>query len=576
MSAFFSCSRTCCFSWSESFCRAKLALTRSRLAWEGSLMLGMAARAEESDSALPTLLATSLMMGAAIRELTAPGVSSGVCGEKASLISRAARCASVSLITCPLTTAAVSAVPQPDTDRAAAMTTAASGPRKVRSAFTDNPFRFLPGLPGLGRGGRGGDAGGVAHAVEQHGADEVAGPLQHCSVAQGSATHPRRHRLGHENRTDRVLDERLRVQPLQPQLGRLAQLDGPEAHEVALHADVGDARLARDGAQPGHLDEVAHRLRRCAVAVDQRGLDLGEGGLVDDTGELLVGLEPQTLARDVVVRQVGVDGQLDLDLGRRALAVAAEVGHRLAHEAHIEVEADPCDVAGLLTAEQVAGAADLEVLHRDLDAGPEVGVAGNRLQAVVRRLGHRLLGRVEEVAVGPLPPTADPPAELVQLAQAEDVGPLHDQGVGVGDVQARLDDRGADEHVELLVPEVEDDLLQLVLTHLAVGRRDARLGDQLADAGGGPLDRAHLVVHEEDLALAQQLAADGRRDLLLLVGADVGQDGVALLRRGGQGGHIGDADMARTSTAVRSVLSCSLCSTPNRCSSSTMTRPRSL
>ncbi|CPU65257.1 Uncharacterised protein [Mycobacteroides abscessus] len=39
---------------------------------------------------------------------------------------------------------------------------------------------------------------------------------------------------------------------------------------------------------------------------------------------------------------------------------------------------------------------------------------------------------------------------------------------------------------------------------------------------------------------------------------------------------IGVADMASTSTLVRSCLSVSLCSTPNRCSSSMMTRPRSL
>ena len=129
----------------------------------------------------------------------------------------------------------------------------------------------------------------------------------------------------------------------------------------------------------------------------------------------------------------------------------------------------------------------------------------------------------------------------MQLAEAEAVGALDDQGVGVGDVQAGLDDRGADEHVELLVPEVEDDLLEPVLAHLAVGGGDAGLGHQLADAGGGPLDRGHLVVDEEDLALAQQLAPDRRGDLLLVVRADEGEDGVPLLRRGGQGGHLADA-----------------------------------
>ena len=38
---------------------------------------------------------------------------------------------------------------------------------------------------------------------------------------------------------------------------------------------------------------------------------------------------------------------------------------------------------------------------------------------------------------------------------------------------------------------------------------------------------------------------------------------------------MGVADMASTSTSVRSRLRYSLCSTPNRCSSSRMTRPRS-
>ena len=38
---------------------------------------------------------------------------------------------------------------------------------------------------------------------------------------------------------------------------------------------------------------------------------------------------------------------------------------------------------------------------------------------------------------------------------------------------------------------------------------------------------------------------------------------------------IGVADMLSTSTEVRSALTCSLCSTPNRCSSSTMSSPSS-
>src|SRR5215470_9895694 len=77
------------------------------------------------------------------------------------------------------------------------------------------------------------------------------------------------------------------------------------------------------------------------------------------------------------------------------------------------------------------------------------------------------------------PAPADPAAQLVQLGQAIRVGPVHDQGVGVRDVQAGLHDRRADQHVELLIPEVDHDLLERVLIHLTVRDRDPGLGNEL-------------------------------------------------------------------------------------------------
>ena len=129
----------------------------------------------------------------------------------------------------------------------------------------------------------------------------------------------------------------------------------------------------------------------------------------------------------------------------------------------------------------------------------------------------------------------------MELREAQGVGPLDDHRVGVGDVQAGLDDGRADEHVEALLPEVEHHLLELVLAHLPVRDRDPRLGHQLADLRGRLLDRLHPVVDVEHLALAEQLAADGGDDLPVLVGADVGQDRVPLLRRGGDRRHLPDA-----------------------------------
>ena len=252
--------------------------------------------------------------------------------------------------------------------------------------------------------------------VEQDGLDQLPRPREHLDVAQRLATDPRRHRDGNEDRAERLLDERARIQAHEAQLLALAQLlDRAEAHDLALDADVADAGGAGHDAQSRDLEEVLHRLGRRAVAVAQLRLDLVDGLERLDGRELLVRLEAQPLPRHVVVRQVRIDRQLDLDLGRHVDGVAAEVGDGLADEADVEVEAHALDVTGLLAAEQVAGAADLEVLHGDGHAGAEVGVARDGAQAVVRRLGHRLLGRVEEVGVGPLASTTHATAQLVQL-----------------------------------------------------------------------------------------------------------------------------------------------------------------
>ena len=48
-----------------------------------------------------------------------------------------------------------------------------------------------------------------------------------------------------------------------------------------------------------------------------------------------------------------------------------ELRHRLLQHLLVELVADLLDVAGLLVAEQVAGAADVEVVRGELEAGAE-------------------------------------------------------------------------------------------------------------------------------------------------------------------------------------------------------------
>ena len=190
---------------------------------------------------------------------------------------------------------------------------------------------------------------------------------------------------------------------------------------------------------------------------------------------------------------------------------------------------------------RLPGPADLEVLHRDGHAGAHLGVLRDRREPVVRGLGQRPLGRIGEVGVAALAAAPDPAAQLVQLREAEHVGAVDDQRVRVRDVQARLDDRRRDEDVVLLLPEAEHDLLERGLAHLPVRDGDARLGHDLGELGGRPVDRLDPVVDVEHLPVAQQLAPDRRADLPRVVRADEGQDRVPLLRRGQDRRHLADA-----------------------------------
>ena len=91
-------------------------------------------------------------------------------------------------------------------------------------------------------------------------------------------------------------------------------------------------------------------------------------------------------------RDERVDAGVDAHRPDGGARLAGELGHGLVQHLDVELEAERGDVARLLGAEQVAGAADLEVAHRDLEAGAELGVVGERREPRAR-LGRQLASR---------------------------------------------------------------------------------------------------------------------------------------------------------------------------------------
>ena len=228
------------------------------------------------------------------------------------------------------------------------------------------------------------------------------------------------------------------------------------------------------------------------------------------------------LVGDVVVRQVrapvGQEPRLGLDLARLAL----QRRHRLLQQLHVQIEPQAHDEPALLGPQQVAGAADLQVLERDLEPHTQVVELLDHPQPLLRLLGQHPPRRHEQVSECPVRGAPHAAAQLIELGQAERVGPVDDQRVHARDVQARLDDHRRHQHVGLLVDEVEHHSLQLVLVHLAVRHRDAHLRHELLHAQRHVVNGLDAVVDEEHLAASVDLAQDGVRHHLLVVLQDLG------------------------------------------------------
>ncbi len=129
-----------------------------------------------------------------------------------------------------------------------------------------------------------------------------------------------------------------------------------------------------------------------AEAVDQLG---GEGV---DVGRALELVHPPVEAHpEVEIGDVGFgqqDRRIDADLRREGLGARLDPARlgledRLLEHRLVEFEADLLDMARLLVAEQIAGAADVEIVGGELEAGAETVERRQHLQALVGGLGEQ-------------------------------------------------------------------------------------------------------------------------------------------------------------------------------------------
>ena len=190
-------------------------------------------------------------------------------------------------------------------------------------------------------------------------------------------------------------------------------------------------------------------------------------------------------------------------------------------------------LARLRFAQHFAGAADFEVMHRQIKARAQLFHRLDGFQAFFGIAGDVAFVGQQHVGVGLMMRAADAAAQLVQLGEAEAVGAVDDDGVGGRDVDAGFDDGRAQQDVEAALVEIAHRQFQLALAHLPVGNAYSRFRQQPRQFFLNIGDGVDVVVQEIHLAATLQFSQHRFADQRLGITRDKGLDRQSSLRRGG-------------------------------------------
>ncbi len=101
----------------------------------------------------------------------------------------------------------------------------------------------------------------------------------------------------------------------------------------------------------------------------------------------------------------------------------------------VQLDAHLADMARLFVAQQVPGAANIQIVARQRETGPERIQRLHDFQPAHRGIRHLPVSGQRQVAIAALFRPPDTAAKLVELRQPQHVGPMNDQRVGGRDIE---------------------------------------------------------------------------------------------------------------------------------------------
>ncbi len=174
-------------------------------------------------------------------------------------------------------------------------------------------------------------------------------------------------------------------------------------------------------------------------------------------------------------------------------------------------------------------------------AAAQFAEALDSLQTASRHGGKRIAGRHKQIAERLARRAPYPASQLMQLAETEVLGIVDDDGVDIGHVDTTLYDGCGEEHIVVVVGEVDNRLLKFLGGHLAVGHDGAGVGHKAMNHLLKLVEPLDAVVDEEYLAAARHLEVNGLAHGIVAHDAHVGENRISVGRRSVDGREVARA-----------------------------------
>ena len=175
----------------------------------------------------------------------------------------------------------------------------------------------------------------------------------------------------------------------------------------------------------------------------------------------------------------------------------------------VQFEPDCSDVPALFGPQQITSPTDLQIAHGDFESAAETGVLLDGTDAFACVGQQRRMARQQHVGIRLMFIATHATAQLIKITKTKPIGAINDDGVGVRDIDAALDDRGGEQHICFAIDEGGHYLLQFIGLHLAVPHQNTRLRHNALQFFLQRINGAHAIVQKKHLTAPMQFTLNG-------------------------------------------------------------------